>query len=646
MEELLIFLINCVGLFLVIESTSNFPPCENVVFCGGKLLHMVQMNRIYNDSKTFVDLQLKDSPFVTMKNFEQLITERNVTREILGNFVNSSFIPSNNSFELWEPEDWSPEPPILNEVKEEVVRNFLKDLNDIWRTLGRKVNVNLRDHPELNSLIYYPYGSIVPGGRFHEFYYWDTYWVFEGILRCGMYSTARGMLLNFAQSVNRFGHIPNGGRIYYTNRSQPPLFIQMASIYLNFTQDKDLIRQLLGSLEKEFEFWMQHHTVEMFNNSTLLLFRYFVELSTPRPESYREDFHMSLKLKNGEEKRKFYSNLAAACESGWDFSLRWLPMTYRDQKDQLRRDSSILSTYQKNKYFKISSNHSTSQMPFSLLNIMTNDIIPVDLNSFMFRNAKILSDFHKLLTGDEIKVLQYRSIAQRIQNGINEVLWNDIHGSWFDYDLREMNHRTKFYYISSLTPLYVKCQRSIKQEYRAISYAVQNYMFSYNYGIPTSMVQSGQQWDFPNAWAPLTDVIVSAFHQSQDERIRSLGKNLALRWVKTNYEEFKRTGQMFEKYNVVTGKRGGGGEYIVQDGFGWSNGVIFKFINMYPDDIAKVLDMDWSQMTIDKGEELCEIKGNITIDNSCLGNVVPNIRSNSTNLILISLIAILCLSIL
>jgi hypothetical protein len=44
--------------------------------------------------------------------------------------------------------------------------------------------------------------------------------------------TARGILDNMAQLVRQCGFIPNGNRVYYLNRSQPPLFSEMVRTYL------------------------------------------------------------------------------------------------------------------------------------------------------------------------------------------------------------------------------------------------------------------------------------------------------------------------------------------------------------------------------------------------------------------------------
>lgn len=99
------------------------------------------------------------------------------------------------------------------------------------------------------------------------------------------------MLDNFLQIVEQNGHIPNGGRIYYEQRSQPPMLIPMISQYVNTTGDVDFIRNRIDLIEKEMQFWLQNRTVKV---GEYTLARYNVEYDGPRPESYR--FVLYIKL--------------------------------------------------------------------------------------------------------------------------------------------------------------------------------------------------------------------------------------------------------------------------------------------------------------------------------------------------------------
>ena len=64
--------------------------------------------------------------------------------------------------------------------------------------------------------------------------------------------------------VNRYGIIPNGGRVYYLNRSQPPLLTPMIYEYFKATNDSDFIRENIALLEKEYQWWMENRIVEVF----------------------------------------------------------------------------------------------------------------------------------------------------------------------------------------------------------------------------------------------------------------------------------------------------------------------------------------------------------------------------------------------
>ncbi|CDJ45842.1 hypothetical protein, conserved [Eimeria brunetti] len=137
----------------------------------------------------------------------------------------------------------------------------------LWEKLGRKtLPVFVYDLPMTDDAGYYetgsslvdvPWGFIIPGGRFREMYYWDSYWTIRGLLYSGMVSTARGIILNFTDLIRRFGFIPNGTRSYYLTRSQPPVFSMMLSVYYAFTGDTELIRNTYMDVQNEYLYWLE-----------------------------------------------------------------------------------------------------------------------------------------------------------------------------------------------------------------------------------------------------------------------------------------------------------------------------------------------------------------------------------------------------
>jgi alpha,alpha-trehalase len=64
----------------------------------------------------------------------------------------------------------------------------------------------------------------------------------------------------------------------------------------------------------------------------------------------------------------------------------------------------------------------------------------------------------------------------------------------------------------------------------------------------------------------------------------ALAQTIATRWIKTNVSYYQHTGKLVEKYDIdaaTPGVSAGGGEYPLQDGFGWTNGVVRRLIGLY-----------------------------------------------------------------
>ena len=101
-------------------------------------------------------------------------------------------------------------------------------------------------------------------------------------------------------------------------------------------------------------------------------------------------------------------------------------------------------------------------------------------------------------------------------------------------------------------------------------------------GLRSTLVDTGQQWDKPNGWAPLQWIAVDGLRRyGQDE----LAGDIAKRWLSEVSKVYGQTGKLFEKYDVVSDRPGGGGEYPLQDGFGWTNGVTRRLMGLYPETV-------------------------------------------------------------
>lgn len=534
------------------QAAAEKPACSSEIFCRGDLLRKVQMARIFNDSKTFVDMRLQKDVADVLQAFKAL--PDNPSKDQVFKFVNDNFLPAGNDLEEWSPADWNENPEFIDRIKDANLKEFASKLNALWKKLGRKISDDARQKPARSSLIVVKNPFIVPGGRFREYYYWDSYWVVDGLLACGMKDTVKGMIENFVQLVKTYGFVPNGGRIYYTNRSQPPFLIPIVELYLNNTGDEDFVKSILDDLEREYNFWRKNRTVEVeVSSGKYNLSIYAADMDTPRPESYYEDFHTAREIPE-DARPALYQDIASAAESGWDFSTRWLNRTGS-------REGSLSST-------------------------RTRQIIPTDLNSILFFNEKLLAKFFRM-AGNTAKADLYKRFSEARLAAIEAVLWDNKKGLWLDYD-RQLKQKRHYFYAASVVPLWAGVTWGNQARESLVLRALKRLeVLDYPGGFPTSLSTSGQQWDFPNAWPPLQHMLIEGLAHSSSKELQEEALKFAQKWITTNYKAWRSTGHMFEKFNVsVHGAPGGGGEYKIQIGFGWTNGVVLDMLRRYPDKLV------------------------------------------------------------
>ena len=340
-------------------------------------------------------------------------------------------------------------------------------------------------------------------GRFREFYYWDTYWIVKALLRCGMAQTVRGIIENFLLMVKTYGLVPNGGRIYYTKRSQPPFLPLMMKEYMSKTAEVDFLRQHVATFEREIDFWERRRSllVETDGGVENMMFVYGTGGNGPRPESYREDVELGEEFETEEEREEFYFHMKAGAESGWDYSTRWMIDAQGKARGGLKA-------------------------------VRTNFVVPVDLNSVMHMNYVCMAEFYSLL-GDAEKAEGHMVKAEALQKAIRRVLWSEEERMWFDYDFLNRAPRKSFY-PSNLFPLWAECfdasERMLVAE-ASVAYLKRTGAIYCKGGVPTSLVESGQQWDFPNAWPPLQHILVEGLLKTEHSEAKDMALTVARRYT-------------------------------------------------------------------------------------------------------------------
>ncbi|WP_248324385.1 alpha,alpha-trehalase TreA [Caballeronia sp. Sq4a] len=501
------------------QSSYVVPPPPSELY--GELFIAVQTQKIYPDQKTFVDATPKIDPAQINQLYAQ---QRMVPGFSLSAFVAQYFTP---------PTDQVITPPPNQTLREHI--------DWLWPQLTR----NSATVPPYSTLIPMPKPYVVPGGRFREGYYWDTYFTMLGLQEAGREDLVDNMLDNFAYLIDTIGHIPNGNRTYYVSRSQPPFFSYMVELAAH-KEGGRVYQKYLPQLRREYHYWMKGaHSLqpgEAVRNVVMLpdrtvLNRYWDERDTPRDESYLEDVQTA-RLVTNRPANEVYRDLRAAAESGWDFSSRWFG------------DNQTLAT------------------------IRTTSIIPVDLNSLMFhlettiaRGCGEARDFGC--------VAEFVGKAAKRAIGINRYLWNN-NGYYGDYDWQLCQPRNNPS-AAMLYPLFAGA--AWPERAHATARTVETLLLKPG-GLSTTTFNTTQQWDAPNGWAPLHWIAVESLRRYGRS---DLAQQIGTRFLSDVNHVYATQQKLVEKY-VVEGAGtggGGGGEYPLQDGFGWTNGVTLRLLDLY-----------------------------------------------------------------
>ncbi|WP_447510255.1 alpha,alpha-trehalase [Citrobacter gillenii] len=487
----------------------------------GPLFNDVQTAKLFPDQKTFADAVPNSDPLMILADYRM---QKNQSGFDLRHFVGVNFtLPK-------EGEKYVP--PAGQSLREHI--------DGLWPVLTRSTT----DVEKWDSLLPLPEPYVVPGGRFREIYYWDSYFTMLGLAESNHWDKVSDMVANFAYEIDAWGHIPNGNRSYYLSRSQPPFFAFMVELLAQH-DGNDALKKYLPQMQKEYSYWMegvetlkpgqQSKRVVKLADGTVLN-RYWDDRDTPRPESWVEDI-ATAKSNPNRPATDIYRDLRSAAASGWDFSSRWM------------------------------------DNPNQLSTLRTTSIVPVDLNALLYKMEKMIALASKA-AGDEAKATQYEDFANARQKGIESYLWNDKEGWYADYDLKSQKVRNQLT-AAALFPLYVNAAANDRAS--KVAAATQAHLLQPG-GLATTSVKSGQQWDAPNGWAPLQWVAASGLQNYGQDKV---AMEVTWRFLTNVQHTYDREKKLVEKYDVSsTGTGGGGGEYPLQDGFGWTNGVTLKMLDL------------------------------------------------------------------
>ena len=511
----------------------------------GQLFSDVQAAKIFGDNKTFVDCTPKRKVADIMYDYG---LAKSATMD-LKKFVEANFNTPTS-------------PAAIDNIQRE--KDVVKHINNLWADLERPADKNI----DGSSLLPLPYPYIVPGGRFREIYYWDSYFTMHGLKVSGKTDIIESMINNFAFLIDKYGHIPNGNRSYYISRSQPPFFCMMVELLAGI-KGNTIYKKYLPQMQKEYDYWMEGAAtlkkgeatkrVVKLNDGTLLN-RYWDDLDIARQEGFTKDVEtaedasmqkmMVMRFSSNEARIAFkaecekniYKNLRAGACSGWDFSSRWFV------------EADKIST------------------------IQVLDIAPIDLNALMYKMETVLEYSYKL-NKQEAQRKKMSVASYNRYKTFQKYFFSKALNFYSDYNF--VNKATTD--IATAASIYPLCFINLYPESMAGN-GIRAKAFLEKYllkdgGIVSTPNTTGQQWDAPNGWAPQQWMTITGLERCGQA---TLAKDIATRWITLNNAVYLRTGKLMEKYNVIdTQLEAGGGEYPGQDGFGWTNGVLLALIKKY-----------------------------------------------------------------
>lgn len=491
----------------------------------GDFFHDAQRQKVFADGKTFIDLVPKSRLIQIRREYDE--------KKHRPDFNMMTFIKEH--FDVVDESKINSAAAIKTHATAE------EHLAYLWRHLERRY---LRSR---GTLIGLPNSYVVAGGRFSEQYYWDSYFTMLGLAADNRWNTIEGMVKNCAYMIRKYGFVPNANRTYYLSRSQPPFFVYMVRLLASQNGRRSTFLEFLPYMLAEHRFWMRgrgkvsshidarayERVVQMPNG--VMLNRYYDDKTTPRPESLREDIETAEQA-GVHDSEKLYLDLRAGAESGWDFSSRW----FHDAKD--------------------------------ITSIHTTDIVPVDLNCLLYQLEMTIAETYQAAL-QPLFARRFRKLAQQRADTILKYMWNEEEQMFMDYDFRQGKQTTRVT-MAGVFPLFVKIASS--QQAAAVAGRLERDFLKAG-GLVSTLIESGQQWDAPNGWAPLQWVAIQGLRQYGHYGLADKVKHA---WIDTCLEVYKRESKMVEKYDVINPtKAGGGGEYQLQDGFGWTNGVLAALLH-------------------------------------------------------------------
>jgi alpha,alpha-trehalase len=398
-----------------------------------------------------------------------------------------------------------------------------------------------------DAMLYLPYPYVVPGGRFNEMYGWDSFFIIIGLIKDDRLEMAKNMARNILYEIHHYGRMLNANRAYYLTRSQPPIISESILAIYYYEQDKAWLKESLPDLIKFYDYWTTGDRLI----EGLGLSRYYADSDKPLPDA-EIGYH--------ERVMRFYERYKVTCYDAnrfYDYKKKKLKPAF------FRADRSVRESG-----FDLSNK-------FGPFGADINNFAPVSLNSLLARMEQNLSSIYKIL-GNKSEEEKWDARYKKRSDLINEHLFEPDLGYYFDYNFVDKRNRL-YIYATTFYPLVADIPHVNQAEA-----VIRNLpSLESNGGLMSSCYVTGMQWDAIFGWAPhqlFACKALSEYNAVADSR------RLATKWISMINEDFRRTGKIYEKYDVV--RRSSDvvndikyGYKVNVEGFGWTNAVYLHLLD-------------------------------------------------------------------
>ncbi len=456
-----------------------------------------------------------------------------------------------------------------------------------------------------HGLLYLPDKYVVPGGRFNEMYGWDSYFIIRGLLQAGRVELARGMLDNFFFEIEHYGAMLNANRTYYLTRSQPPFLSSMfVDVYQAMQKDgghpdKAWLERAYADLDKDYGMWTRDPHLA----GETGLSRYYDFGDGPPAEAVQDESGFYRKVS-----QYFFLHPAEANEyvvettpganqtivkqpvAGSPYSLQVcdVPLTMARAECEKAKQFKLSADYYKGDRSMRESGFDVS-FRFGAFGSATHHYAPVCLNNLLYKTEKDLEQI-SLWLGHADDARKWNKRAEERKKLITHYLWNDEQGLFFDFNFLT-KRMSAYQYASTFYPLWA----GVATPAQAKAVAANLKVFERPGGVPMSTDETGAQWDLPYGWGNIEMVVIAG--------LRRYGYNadadrVSYEFLSTVAENFRRDGNIREKYNVVTRSSEAhvelGYEMNVV-GFGWTNAAFLELLHGLPKEMMERLDKEQNE---------------------------------------------------